>query len=166
MGLLQWLSVALHVLAAIVWLGGLFFLGFVGAPELRRLDDLHLRQRLFHVLGLRFRTVGWAALAVLILTGLLNLWFRGLLHWQGVLAEPAFWATPLGRALAWKLAAVALMLVVSFLHDWVYGPRAGLVPPDADAARRCRRTAVLLAQVNTLLALVIIGAAVLLARGG
>jgi hypothetical protein len=58
------------------------------------------------------------------------------------------------------------MLVVSFLHDWVYGPRAGLVPPDADAARRCRRTAVLLAQVNTLLALVIIGAAVLLARGG
>ena len=159
-------SVVIHVLAAIVWLGGLFFLGLVGAPVLRRLDPPAQRQRLFHVLGLRFRAVGWSALAVLAATGLVNLHYRGLLHWSGVLGERAFWATPLGRSLAVKLAAVAVMLIVSYFHDWVYGPRSGLVDVDAPEAARLRRRAVVLAQINTLLALVIVGAAVLVARGG
>ena len=154
------------MLAAIVWLGGLFFLGLVGAPVVRKAEPPTLRQHLFHALGLRFRVVGWSALAVLVVTGLLNLHYRGLLHWNGVLGECAFWATPLGRALAVKLTAVAAMFVVSYFHDWVYGPRSGLVDVESPEAARLRRRAVLLAQINTLLALVIVGAAVLVARGG
>jgi uncharacterized membrane protein len=159
-------SVILHVLAAITWLGGLFFFGLVGAPVVRRMEPAALRQRLFHVLGLRFRVVGWSALAVLVATGLVNLHYRGLLRWRGTLGEGAFWATPLGRALAVKLAAVAAMLVVSFFHDWVYGPRSGLVDAESPEAGRLRRRAVTLAQINTLLALVVVAAAVLVARGG
>jgi putative copper export protein len=159
-------SVVLHVVAAVIWLGGLFFLGLVGAPVIRNEEPAALRQHLFHVLGLRFRTVGWTALAVLVLTGFVNLQFRGLLHWRSVLAERAFWATPLGRALAVKLLAVAAMVVVSFFHDWIYGPRSGLVPAESTQAAGYRRRAVILARINVLLALVIVASAVLVARGG
>src|SRR5688500_10675345 len=95
-----YLTVVLHVLAALFWLGGMFFLGVVGAPVLRAVEPPALRQRLFHLLGVRFRAAGWWAIAVLVVTGVAMLHLRGLLRWSGVLGEPAFWGTPTGRALA------------------------------------------------------------------
>ena len=50
-----WISVTVHVLAALFWLGGMLFLGLVGAPVLRAVEPPALRQRLFHDLGMRFR---------------------------------------------------------------------------------------------------------------
>ena len=47
--------VIVHILAAFVWLGGMLFLGDVGAPVLRRIEPAALRQRLFREIGLRFR---------------------------------------------------------------------------------------------------------------
>jgi len=58
------------------------------------------------------------------------------------------------------------MFVVSCFHDWVYGPRSGLVDVESPEAARLRRRAVVPAQITTLLALVIAAAAVLVARGG
>jgi copper resistance protein D len=124
-----WMSVTMHVLAALLWLGGMFFLGVVGAPVLRAVEPVELRQHLFHALGLRFRSVGWAAIAVLVATGLLNLRCRGLLRWEGVLGEEAFWRTSLGHALAAKLVAVAMMVIISATHDFALGPAAGRVSP-------------------------------------
>lgn len=159
-------SVLLHVLAALLWLGGMFFLGVVGAPVLRGVEPPELRQRLFHLLGERFRGVGWAAIAVLVATGLTNLWARGLLRWEGVLGDAAFWATPFGRALALKLLAVTTMLVVSAVHDFALGPAAGRAAAGTPEALALRRRAALLARWNALLGLVVVGAAVFLARGG
>ena len=88
MSLAYYLNVVLHVLAALFWLGGMFFLGVVGAPVLRRVEPPALRQQLFHQLGARFRTAGWIAIGVLVVTGAANLHFRGLLRWSGALAEP------------------------------------------------------------------------------
>jgi hypothetical protein len=42
----------------------------------RRLDDPALRTCLVQAIGLRFRTVGWIALGLLLTTGLVNLWYR------------------------------------------------------------------------------------------
>ena len=125
------LSVTTHLLAAILWLGGMFFFGIVGAPALRRVEPVALRQELFTTLGLRFRALGWWAIAVLLATGVLNLRFRGWLAWDGVLGSGAFWASRTGHALAWKLAAVAAMIVVSAVHDFVLGPRAGRAAPGS-----------------------------------
>ena len=68
--LLRWL----HVLAVAVWLGGMLFIAFVVVPVTRGLPDPALRGRLVREMGRRFRTVAWAAVAVLIATGLANLW--------------------------------------------------------------------------------------------
>lgn len=160
-----WIAVTVHVLAALGWLGGMFFLALVGAPVLRQVEPPALRQQLFQQLGLRFRTVGWALLATLVATGLLVLHYRGLLRWSGVLGAPAFWRTATGHALAAKLAAVTVMLTVSLVHDFVLGPVAGRMAAGSASALRMRRRAAWLARVNALVGIVLVIAAVRLARG-
>jgi putative copper resistance protein D len=161
---LYYANVTVHVLAALLWLGGMFFLGVVGAPVLRKVEPPALRAELFRLLGERFRTVGWGAIGVLIVTGLLNLHYRGLL--STTLLDAAFWGSAYGRALAWKLSSVLAMIGVSALHDFSFGPAAGRVPPGTPEAVILRRRAALLARVNALLGVVVVIAAVRLARGG
>ncbi len=162
---LYYINVTIHVLAAMLWLGGMFFLAVVGAPALRRVEPAPLRAELFRALGSRFRSVGWIAIGVLLATGVANLYFRGVLH-PAVLHDPAFWATRFGTALAWKLSAVALMIVFSAVHDFFLGPRAGRVSEDRAAAARYRRASAWVARVNAGLGVVLVMAAVHLARGG
>jgi uncharacterized membrane protein len=152
--------VTIHVLAAMLWLGGMLFLGVVGAPVLRAIEPPALRQRLFQELGLRFRTIGWIAI-----TGVIMLHLRGLLHWSGVFGSAAFWRTALGTALAAKLAAVVTMIVVSAVHDFLLGPAAGRATPGSPEAVALRRRAALLARANALVGLLLVIAAVRLARG-
>lgn len=177
------LNVTVHLLAALFWLGGMFFLALVGAPVLRRLDDPGLRARLFGALGRRFRSAGWWAIGVLVVTGVINLHFRGLLD-GALLSDPAFWSGAYGHALAWKLGAVTAMIVTSALHDFVFGPRAspraaagdgtdGAPDPGAGRAasggagrERARKVAGWLARINAVLGIVVVLAAVRLARGG
>jgi copper resistance protein D len=163
---LYYASVTAHVLAAMLWLGGMLFLGVVGAPILRRIEPPALRQQLFQQIGLRARAMGWWAIGVLVATGTINVWFRGWLRWDGVLGTAAFWRTATGHALAVKLVAVAAMVVVSAIHDFVLGPRAGRAAPGSPEALVLRRRAALLARVNAIIGVIVVAAAVRLARGG
>lgn len=163
MSSLYYASVSIHVLAALVWLGGMFFIALVGAPVLRRLDRPELRQTLFDQLGVRFRTVGWISLAVLLVTGVVNLWYRGALSvatWR----DPAFNGSGWATALKYKLAAVAVMLVVEGYHDWVLGPRASRMDAASPEAAALRKRASLYARISAVAGVVIILAAVRLAR--
>ncbi len=158
--------VTIHILAALVWLGGMFFLGLVGAPALRTLQPAELRQRLFDELGRRFRTVGWVCIAILVGTGFGNLYFRGLLHWNAVLGSGAFWQTGIGHALAGKLVMVIAMVAISAVHDFIDGPAAGRLVADSPAALVLRRRAALMARLNAVFGVLLVVAAVRLARGG
>lgn len=162
---LYYLNVTIHVLAALFWLGGMFFLAVVGAPVLRELEDDHLRARLFAAVGRRFRTAGWWAIGVLVVTGTLNLHFKGLLQVH-VLTDPSFWAGDYGTALAWKLAGVAGMIAVSAVHDFVLGPRASPGEAGGQPSGDSRKAASWLARLNALLGILVVVAAVYLARGG
>lgn len=164
MSLWYYANVTLHVLAAMLWLGGMFFLGIVGAPVLRGVEPPELRQQLFHRLGLRFRTVGWWAIGVLLVTGTINLYYRGWLQWNGVLGNSAFWRSRPGHALAAKLAVVTVVLVISAVHDFAIGPLAGREIAGSSKALLFRRRAALLARVNALLGVLLVVAAVRLAR--
>jgi len=131
--LLRWL----HVLAAIVWIGGMLFLALVLVPVTRR-EEPALRARLFRAVGLRFRTVGWIALGVLVATGIGNLQ----LH-------PSLLASP---ALLWKLGLVVLAMALAVVHDFELGPRAG--EPGADPSVRVRASWI--ARINVLVVLVVV----------
>jgi copper resistance protein D len=162
---LYYINVTIHVLAAMLWLGGMFFLGVVGAPVLRAVEPPALRQRLFQQLGMRARSLGWWAIGILLVTGTLNLYFRGWLRWEGALGAAAFWRTGTGTALAIKLASVATMVVVSGVHDFILGPMAGRMEAGSPAALAFRRRAALLARANAFLGVIIVVTAVRLARG-
>jgi len=159
------INVTIHVLAAMVWLGGMLFLALVGAPVLRGVEPESLRAALFRRLGEAFRRAGWIAVAVLVATGILNLHFRGWLDAR-VLGSADFWTSRPGRTFAAKLVAVTVMVVVEAVHDFVDGPRASRAEPGSAEARRYRRRAALLARVNAVVAVLLVYASARLARGG
>lgn len=159
-------SVWLHIVAACVWVGGMFFLALVVVPVVRGLPDRALATRLFHEVGTRFRHVGWATLTVLVVTGLTNLHYRGI----GLdrMTDGEFWAGGYGRPLAYKLVLVLAILALSLFHDFHMGPRAVAVMRDQPGSRealRMRRMASIFGRVNLLAALAVIALAVVLVRG-
>lgn len=158
-------SVFLHVLAAVVWIGGMFFLVLVVVPWLRS-GNRAVGSKLLRDTGIRFRNVGWACFAVLLGTGILNLGLRGVgfAHF----ARPGWLTSPFGRAVLLKIGLFAAVLVVSAIHDFAVGPRATRVmeaDPGGPEAVRLRRAASWLGRLNVLLALGLLFLGVVLVRG-
>jgi copper resistance protein D len=103
--------VIVHLLAAAVWLGGSVALVFVGVPAIRTLEG-EPRGRAMKELGLRWRPLGYGALLILALTGVelaRHDWSEGRSPFQAVL-----WV---------KVALSFGLILASYLHNYVYGPR-------------------------------------------
>ena len=162
----QWV-VFLHIVAATVWIGGMVFVALVLVPVLRR-ESPELRAALLDTAGRRFRTVGWVALGVLLVTGVWNLRNRGM-PWDTIISAEVF-AGRFGRILLVKLLLVLATLALSAVHDWVLGPAATRraqqsSPATQERAARLRRGASWVARLNALVALAIVFLAVALVRG-
>lgn len=158
-------SVFLHILAAIAWIGGMFFLVLVVVPWLRR-GDRARGAAFLQQTGARFRDIGWACFAVLLVTGTFQLWRRGVR--LGDLVDPAWLGSPAGTAIALKLAVFALVIAISAVHDFVHGPRATRAvqrDPSSPEAERMRRRASLFGRVNVVLALALVALGVVIVRG-
>lgn len=165
MHLLWLISVYLHVLAAIVWIGGAFFLMLVVVPWLRT-GDRAQAGKLLRETGPRFRDVGWVCFAILLVTGTYNLYVRGVRF--GSFVDDVWLGSAFGRAVLVKLGVFALVLVVSAVHDFSLGPRASVEverDPRAPEAEALRKKASMLGRLNVLFALVLVGVGVVLVRG-
>lgn len=162
---LYYASVVLHILAAITWIGGMFFLMLVVVPWLRK-GDRASAATMMRETGTRFRTVGWACFGIVLVTGTFNLWVRGVRFSSFV--DPVWLSSRFGVAVVLKLAVFALVLAISAVHDFVHGPQATLAiarDPRSALAERFRRRASLLGRANALLALVLVLLAVAIVRG-
>ena len=104
---------ALHVLAASVWVGGTVILVFVAVPYARTLPG-ETRAQALRALGRGWRLFGWGAMAVAVVTGI-----------QLAVADDAFEGagSDFDAVLAAKIAAVGLLIAGAALHDFVLGPR-------------------------------------------
>lgn len=156
---------SLHILAAAVWIGGMVFFAAVVIPVLRQPDQRERAAELIRRTGTRFRALGWACIAILLVTGAGNLYFDGL-RW-GSLVAPAMWHTRFGHILGWKLSFVALILVLSLIHDLWLGPRATDIwqrEPTSGRAARMRRRASWMGRITLALSLVVLTLAVALSR--
>jgi putative copper resistance protein D len=160
------LSVYVHILGAVIWVGGMLFLALVVVPVSRRLPSAE-RGAFIGAIGRRFRAVGWACIALLVVTGAMSSGYRGV-TWESI-ASGRLFGSAFGRILATKLALVAAMLVLSAIHDFAVGPASARAlerpgtPPRQVAS--LRRAASWMARVNALLALLVIALAVALVRG-
>jgi len=158
-------SVWLHILAASLWIGGMFFILLVVVPWLRSGATAHAGLILRETAG-RFRVVAWTSFAVLLLTGTLNLWIRGVR--PGHFTSPEWLASPFGSVVVAKLAVFALVIGISVRHDFFVGPRAAVAierDPGSEEAGKLRREASIHGRVNAVLALVLVALAVMIVRG-
>lgn len=105
--LLYQVSLALHAIAMALWLGHMFVWSLVTGPALKSLVPAatadHLRERSLYLGGL-----GWPALAVLVVTGFIQLSYRGIGPRE--LLDGDLYTGPLGSALGLKLVLVLVMI--------------------------------------------------------
>jgi uncharacterized membrane protein len=159
-------SIALHILAACIWVGGMIFLAIVVLPILRQPGYRSVAVPLIQAAGVRFRWIGWIALGMLVLTGVTNLRFRGY-RWAHV-RDGSVWQGWFGHTLAAKLILVMAIVTISAVHDLVLGPRFMRVAEqqaDGPAARRLRRQAAWIGRLVLLLSIVVVVLGVILVRG-
>ena len=102
--------VAVHLLAAAVWVGGTVALVFVAVPVVAGLAG-EARSRSMRALGRRWRPIGYSALFVLGVTGI------------PLAADD--WGS--GSGFRWtllaKVSSAVALAALSALHDFVFGPR-------------------------------------------
>lgn len=103
--------VIIHLLAACVWVGGSIALIVAGVPSIRLLEG-EPRQRAMRELGLRWRPLGYGALAVLALTG-------------APLAQHDYAGgrSPFQTVLWVKVGLSVALVAASYVHNFVLGPR-------------------------------------------
>lgn len=107
--------IVLHVAAASLWLGHMFFWSFFAGPVLKSIEPPATANRL-RELSFWMGGLGWPALAILALTGALMLGRHGI-TWAN-LGSGEFLDVPFGRILAGKLVLVLAMVgyQVKFAH--------------------------------------------------
>lgn len=149
-----------HLMSAILWVGGQLFIVLVLLPVLRKALSGTEFTLLFAQVGRRFGTFSWAALSLLVVTGYLNAYHRGV-DWSRLLDSEY------GRTLALKLLFVAIVIVLTLVHALYLGRAStrlaerarDLGAADAVAARerqRLRRISIAISSLNLLLNLIIV----------
>ncbi len=159
-------AVWLHILSAVVWIGGAAFIALVLVPALRRPDFRGMAPALLRASALRFRAVGWISLSLLVVTGTAILVLRGL--GPSTWLDGSIFAGRFGHTLAVKLSLVSIILALSGVHDFLLGPRAAAVilrDPESAEAAKARRLASWMGRLTLLLGLLVVAAAVVLVRG-
>lgn len=155
------IAVVIHVFSAVIWAGGVLFIALVGVPSLGKLAPDLKRQMLIEM-GNRFRTVGWTCLTLLVITGSYMTYLWGA-TWSNLL-DLSFFEHGHSRVLGRKLILVALMLVVSAVHDWWLGPRSARMEMSDEEKERARQLASYLGRITGLLVIGIVFLAVSVAR--
>ena len=94
----------------------MLFLPLVLLPGIKNHPD---RRNLLMATGLKFRFYGYIVLALMLITGLLNIYFRSInFSWQ------FFTESWYGRLVSLKLLLFVLMILVSLFHDLFVGRKA------------------------------------------
>lgn len=162
------LAAYMHLMAAIIWLGGILFLALVLVPLTRGMrEPPGFSVRILTAAAIRFRVIAWTALFILVGTGIWLLLERGVQPLEVVTGRGWFLET-----LRLKAALVGLILILSAIHDFAVGPRLARelevqreTSMGQAAVLRSRRLVSWLARINVGLALVVPVLSVVLVRG-
>ncbi len=149
-----------HLVSAIVWIGGQLFILIVLLPILRNALPRNERALLFAQVGRRYAVVSWIALLLLVATGILNGERRGI-EWAR-LPQSSY-----GRILLVKLIFVAVVIAITLVHALYFGRRITTIAARvqemgsddqmvAEERRRLQIASGVLSGVNLFLNLVIV----------
>lgn len=157
MGFPYIISIYLHIVCAAFWIGGMLFLPMVLLPGIKNHPD---RVSLLYKTGIKFRFYGWFALGILLITGLLNMYYRGIPFRWDIFTQSGY-----GKLLGIKLILFALMLLLGAIHDFIIGKKA-IEEMKTVFTGKVRLFARWSGRLNLLLSLAIAFIGVALSRGG
>jgi putative copper export protein len=149
-----YISVWLHIIGGAFWIGGMLFLPFVLLPGIKDHPD---RKNLLMATGLKFRFYGYIVLAMMFITGLLNIYLRGLSF-----SFNFFIMTRYGQLVELKIILFVLMITISLLHDLIVGRKAVEQMENKNIKLIARWTGRLLLLISLILAYI----GVVISRGG
>jgi putative copper export protein len=150
------ITLFLHLLAALFWVGGMLFLVLIIGPFLMTIEPKE-RSRVYQFVGQKYRRLGWIAIITLLVTGMLNLYYLGIP--LSSIGNSTFLSAPYGRTLLIKLILVTIIIISSLIHDFYLGPKAR-------SDRRYSHLARALGRGNLFIAILIALFAVFLRLGG
>ena len=153
----------LHIVAVTVWLGPQFFMFAVTLPALRAIDDAETRLKVMRIVTQRFGWLAWAALGVIVLTGVSNLFQEASEHdhvWDPDYRYFQVFST--------KMLAVGVAVLLTAVHSFVIGPRQLRLHEeargDSPEALRLRRFSVAVSTIVLLASIAAVFLAALLAN--
>lgn len=163
---MYYLSVFIHILSAIFWIGGMLFTAAVLVPASRHELLKKKKGAFFTLIGNKFSRISWVLFLVLIITGITNLLLRG--YTISDLISSTFWSSSLGSTLFIKLHLFGLVLILSGVHDFYAGPKAAELMdsrPNDPKTQTYRKVSSWIGRINLLLGLGILYYAMRLLRG-
>lgn len=157
MSLVYYISVWLHIICASFWIGGMLFLPLVLLPAIKNNPE---RRNLLMATGLKFRFYGYIVLSLVFITGLLNIYTRGLSFSWTFFMESRY-----GKLVSLKIILFAVMLLTSFVHDMLAGKKAMEQMGEQESAR-FRLVARWTGRILLLIAFAMALIGVVISRGG
>lgn len=111
---LHFIATIIHIFAAVFWLGWMVFIFFVLCPVTSRLDKVDVMTFMVPVRS-RVRKIVFWLIPIIILTGLYNMGYRGLLDWH------VLTTTPTGHRMLWKLGAALVLFGIYYFAPAILG---------------------------------------------
>ena len=152
-----------HIVAVAVWLGPQFFLFLVTVPAVRVIEDPAVRLQVMRVIVRRFGWLAWAAMAVIVLSGVSNLF-------QEADEFGHVWDTEYRyfQIFSTKMVLVGLMVILTALHTFVIGPKQlrllEEMRSDSTEAAGLRRVSIIVSSLTLLVSVATVYAGALLAN--
>lgn len=163
---MYYVSVYIHILSAIFWIGGMLFTVAVLVPASRHKIIASNRGTFFKIVGEKFSRISWILFLILIITGITNLTTRG--FDLSLFLDANFWQSGFGYYLGIKLIIFSIVLVISGLHDFYFGPKTAKMmesSPGSPKTQTFRKISSWLGRVNLLFGLMILYYAIRVVRG-
>ncbi|HWC54813.1 MAG TPA: CopD family protein [Chitinophagaceae bacterium] len=152
-----YISVWLHIVCAAFWIGGMLFLPLVLLPGIKNNPE---RSQLLMITGLKFRFYGYIVLSILLLTGILNMYFRGInFSWE------FFTSSHYGKLVIVKVILFLSILLVSLIHDLFVGRKAVNEVKESDR-KKLKLIARWTGRILLLISLTMAYLGVVISRGG
>ncbi|MDE0324717.1 MAG: CopD family protein [Candidatus Poribacteria bacterium] len=107
----------LHVIAAVVWVGGNLILAMVIVPHFKQSLPPVQRIQLLTQIGKRFEPVVWGCIGVLFFTGIVNIFFAV------DLTTPTPISNAFMRTLLIKIVLFFVLVILTVLHSMIFAPR-------------------------------------------
>ena len=135
----------------------MLFIPLVLVPGIKQQTN---RVLLLYKTGVRFRFYGWLVVALLFISGLSNMYFRGI-----PFTIEFFTTSSYGKLLTIKLFLFVMMLLVAGIHDFYIGMKS-IDEMKESKGTKFKLLARWTGMLNLLLALIIAFLGVVISRGG